>query len=247
MIKAIIVENEAGAANALSKLIQLHCPEVELMGIFNKVADAVKAVSIHSPQLVFLDIELNEESGFDLLEKIESPNFDVVFTTAYSSYALRAIKASCLDYLLKPIAVDELKAVIQKVNKKQNLSDFPAQLRNLMQTLKNPEHEPKLCIPSSDGYVFLEKSEIVMCQAEGNYTIIYNLAGEKIICSKNIGFIEELLDSHMFRCHKSFLINVDHVKKFEGGDNMRVLLKSGLQAEVSTRKKHEFLERLKVV
>jgi len=246
MIKAIIVENETEAANALSKLIQKHCPEVQLLGTFTTVADTLAALSDHSPKLVFLDIELNEESGFDLLEKIESPDFDVVFTTAYSDYALRAIKYSCLDYLLKPIALDELKAVVQKENKKQNRNDFQAQLRNLIQTLKNPGQEPKLCIPSSDGFVFLDKFEIVMCQAEGNYTIIYSLSGEKVICSKNIGFIEELLGDHMFRCHKSYLINIDHVKKFESGDNMRVLLKSDLQAEVSTRKKHEFLERLKV-
>jgi two-component system LytT family response regulator len=246
MIKAIIVEDETEAANALSKLILNHCPEIRLVGAFNTVSDAIAAVSIHSPHLVFLDIELNEESGFDLLEKIASPDFDVVFTTAYSGYALRAIKYSCLDYLLKPIVIDELKTVIRKANRKQNLNDFHVQLRNLIQTLKNPNQEPKLCIPSSDGFVFLDKSEIVMCQAEGNYCIICTLAGEKIICSKNIGFIEELLDDHMFRCHKSYLINIDHVKKFEGGDNMRVLLKSDLQAEVSTRKKHEFLERLRV-
>lgn len=169
----------------------------------------------------------------------------VIFTTAFPDYAVRAIKYACLEYLLKPIQQDELIEAIRKFKEKSTLVAHPQQIETLLHNLKEP-NKPKLCIPISGGFAYLNKSEIVMCKAEANYTLIYGLGGEKLLCSKNIGSIEEMLDDeNMVRCHKSYLININYVKKIQTRDDCRAYLTDGLFAEISQRKKEELREKLR--
>ena len=248
MIKVLIVENEVESSRALTSLLETHFTNIKLIGVCPDVASAVKRVRLLTPEIIFLDIELNGESGFDLLEKIESPTFEVIFTTAFSDYALRAIKHACLDYLMKPVGVEELKSAIDKFHQKEKLNSYKEQVKILLENIKRPVHEAKICIPVSGGYVFVNKSDIVMCKAEANYSMLHSVGGEKIICSKNLGALEDMLgDDTLFRCHKSYLINIDYVKKFWRKESPHVVLYNELEAEVSSRKKDELLTRMRKV
>ena len=195
---------------------------------------------------MFLDIELNNgETAFSFLQQIQDPNFEIIFTTAYDQYCLQAIRCSCLEYLLKPIVADDLVAAVQKFNKKKNFSWYKQRLEALLYNLNNPVARGKITIPTLDGFVIIHKAEIETCIAEANYTLIYTSQGEKIISSKNLGFIEDMISGkNFFRTHKSFLVNLDHIKKFERKDGYKLVMKSGNTAEVSSRKKDELIQKI---
>jgi len=247
MIKSLIIENEVEAANALTSLLNTHCKNVSVIGVHSSISSALDAINTHFPELIFLDVELEGESGFDLFEKTSGFDFEVIFTTAFSDYAVRAIKHACLEYLLKPVQKDELIVAVKKFSERQKLSGYREQVEILLQNLKKPT-DAKLCIPVSGGFVYLNKSEIIMCQAEAIYTLIHSLSSEKVLCSKNIGLMEEMIDDdNMFRCHKSYLVNINYIKRTQKKDNYRVYIPDGLSAEVSQRKKDELHEKLKKI
>lgn len=248
MIKAIIVENDPETGEALLAMLRMHCDDVEVAGTFRDSINVLKHLRNHPTDIVFLDIELDGETAFDLLEQIPSPAFEIVFTTAFSGYALRAIKHACLEYLLKPVSKDDLVMAIRKFRNKREAGNSIQQLQVLLQNLKKPPEETKLCIPVSDGFHLLNKSAIVMCQAEANYTVVHSASSERIICSKNLGFVEEMIDEKtLFRCHKSYLINLNYVERFLRKDSLTLQLAGGLTAEVSHRKKGELMERLGII
>ncbi len=247
MIKSLIIENEIEAANALTSLLDTHCKNVSVIGVHSSISSALEAINTHIPDLIFLDVELEGESGFDLFKKTSEFNFEVIFTTAFSDYAVRAIKHACLEYLLKPVQKDELIIAVKKFSERQKLSGYREQVEILLQNLKKP-FDTKLCIPVSGGFVYLNKSEIIMCQAEANYTLIHSLTSEKVLCSKNIGLLEEMIDDdNMFRCHKSYLVNINYIKRIQKKDDFRAYMQGGLYAEVSQRKKDELHEKLKKI
>jgi two-component system, LytTR family, response regulator len=247
IVEVLVVENEAGAAQALTSLLQNHFTNIRLLGICENIASATRYLQSTSPDIVFLDVELNGESGFDLFEKTQTRNFDVIFTTAFPNYAVRAIKYACLEYLLKPVQLEDLTQAMLKFKEKKTLAAYAQQIETLLHNLRKPS-EPKLCIPVSGGFVYLNKSEIVMCEAEGNYTTVYSLGAEKLLCSKNIGSVQDMLDDeNMVRCHKSYLININHVTKVLTKEDCRAYLKGGFTAEVSQRKKDELKARLEKI
>jgi two-component system LytT family response regulator len=246
-VEVLIVENEIGAAHALTSLLQNHFTNIKLAGVCDNIASATQYLQSSSPDIVFLDVELNGESGFDLFEKTQTRNFEVIFTTAFPNYAVRAIKYACLEYLLKPVQLDDLTQAILKFKEKRTLSSYAQQIETLLHNLRKPE-EAKLCIPISGGFVYLNKSEIVMCEAAGNYTTIYSLGADKLLCSKNIGLVQDMLDDdNMVRCHKSYLININYVTKVITKDDCMAYLKGGFIAEVSQRKKDELKLRLEKI
>jgi two-component system LytT family response regulator len=242
MLKAIIVDDELKARENLQILLQDFVKGIEVVALCQNINEAVEAVEIHSPHVVFLDIQLQRETGFDLLTKFEELNFEVIFTTAYTEYAIKAFKFSAIDYLLKPIDIDELKKAVSKVEKRVT-QNSTKQLTQLVQQLKNgPDF--RIALPTLDGLVFVNVQDILYCEAASNYTQIFT-AEEKYVVSKTLKEYDELLsDYNFFRIHNSYLININSIKKYVKGDGGYVVLNNNTSLDVSKRKKEAFLNRI---
>lgn len=246
MLNAIIVDDELKGRESLRLLIDQYCNDIEILDACSNVADAYNKIIQTNPDLVFLDIQMKNETGFDLLKKFDKVNFEVIITTAYSNYAITAIKYSAIDYLLKPIDIEELKDAINRVKEKKNTPDILQRLGNLIENVKvNSVDEYKIAIPSSDGLVFVKATEIIYCEAEGNYTYFYLKNGKKHIVSKTLKEYENILNSHQFcRTHHSYLVNLKEISKYTRGDGGYVTMSNGVNLDVSKRKKEAFLERI---
>jgi two-component system LytT family response regulator len=248
MIKAILVDDEEKSRNTLKSLIEKNCPSIEICDLAESVDEALVSIKKHQPKLIFLDIEMPHGSGFTLLEKVVNPDFDVIFTTAYNDYAIKAIKFSALDYLLKPIDVDDLIKAVNKVKKnkesKQSMPDFELLLSNL----KLKSGSAKIAVPTFDGLQMIDAKNIVMCIADESYTHLVLSDGSKIMVSRILKEYEELLsDLNFFRAHNSCLINLAHVTKYVKGEGGYVIMSNTEMVTVSRRKKTELLERLAIV
>ena len=244
MIRVFIIDDEAVCISLLSKQLEKCGKQVSIVGNAHSISEAVEKIQELLPELIFLDVELKGETGFDLFTKFPLPNFQVIFTTAHSKYAIQAIKSSCLEYLLKPIDNDELLAAIQKFEKLKQVSINQQRLEVLMENINNGTSViNKIAIPHYENMVFVNVNEIIYCEADLKYTTIYTSREEKIISSKNLKEYEDLLPSSVFlRCHKSFIINLNFVKKFFRLES-RVQLINGVSIDISHRKKDEFLKR----
>lgn len=241
MIRTIIVENEPLASEALLQLIETYCTDVDVLATARTLKEAKALIQQHNPDLVFLDVELDNESGFSLFDFFSTPPFDVIFTTAHSEYALQAIKFSCLDYLLKPIDYRELQAAVRKRERGQRV--LKNQVDNLQFNLQQATAQ-QIAIPSADGYEFINLDNIIMVCAEGNYTRIYSNK-VPVLSSRTLGELEKLFPPALFfRSHKSFLINWSHIEKFNKQYN-EITMKGGLKAELALRRREEFLARIK--
>lgn len=249
MIKALIVDDEEKSRVTLKNLLAMYCPNVEVIDLCESVTEALQSVKSQMPDLVFLDVEMPFHNGFTLLEKIKDPSFEVVFTTAYDHYAIKAIKYSALDYLLKPIDSDELKAVVDKVYGNKLHSSLPeTKFELLLSNLKVKGNNAKIAIPTFDGLQMVNSSDIIKCTADESYTHITLINNSKITVSRILKEYEELLsDLNFFRVHNSNLINLTHVTKYIKGEGGYVVMTDGSSVEVSRRKKNELLNKLSMV
>jgi two-component system, LytTR family, response regulator len=249
MISAIIVDDEQKGRESLKLLINEYCPKVEILTLCSNVSDAYNSIMKMSPDLVFLDIQMKDETGFDLLKKFDKVNFEVIITTAHSNYAITAIKYSAIDYLLKPIDVAELQDAVARVDEKRNTPDLLQRLGNLIENVKvSSVEEYKLAIPSSDGLMFIKATDIVYCEAEGNYTTFNLKNGKKYIVSKTLKEYENILNYHQFfRIHHSYLVNLKEIVKYTRGEGGFVTMSNAINLDVSKRKKESFLERISSV
>lgn len=249
MIKALIVDDEEKSRITLKNLLAMYCPNVEVIELCDSVNSALKVIDRQMPDLIFLDVEMPFHNGFTLLEKIKDPGFDVIFTTAYDHYAIKAIKYSALDYLLKPIDSDELKAAVDKAenNISKSIQSAP-NFELLLSNLKVKGSNAKIAIPTFDGMQMITVSEIIKCTADESYTHITLINGTKLTISRILKEYEELLsDLNFFRVHNSCLINLAHVTKYIKGDGGYVVMIDGESVEVSRRKKNELLSKLTMV
>lgn len=244
MIRSIIVDDEQKSRESLKILLEDFCENVTVSALCQNVAEGIQAIKQHQPDVVFLDIQMQRETGFDLLNQIDSIDFEVIFTTAHSEYAIKAFKFSAIDYLLKPIDVDDLQKALRKVEHKQN-QNISGRLEHLIQNLRtNAPENYKLALPTSDGLVFIQLNSILYCEASSNYTIIYTNTN-KYIVSRTLKQYEDLLGEHnFFRIHNSYLINLNVVKKYIRGDGGYVVLDNDVSLDVSKRKKDAFLSRI---
>jgi two-component system LytT family response regulator len=239
------VDDEQKSRESLRILLQDFCENIEISALCQNVSEGISAIHQHKPDVIFLDIQMQRETGFDLLTKIEEVNFEVIFTTAHSEYAIKAFKFSAIDYLLKPIDIDDLQKALAKVEKKQN-ENISSRLEHLIQNLKSTAPENyKLALPTVDGLVFVKLIDILYCEASSNYTEIHTFNKSKYIVSRTLKQYEDLLSEHnFFRIHNSYLINLNAIKKYVRGDGGYVVLENEVTLDVSKRKKDAFLSRI---
>lgn len=245
MMKAIIVEDELRSAKLLENLLRDYCPDVQLIGLASSVDAGFQLVKSNAIDIVFLDIEMQKESGFDLLNKFENINFEIIFTTAFEHYALKAIKFSAIDYLLKPIDIEELKAAISKVSKNNQRHLMNKKFEILMQNRSvDQTGNLQIALPSTEGLSIVFIHEILYLKSDRQYTIFVLKSGEKIVTSKNLGEYEDLFLVHnFFRVHHSTMVNLNEVRKYIRGDGGSIVLSNGDQVEVSKRKKEAFISQ----
>ncbi len=246
MIKALIVDDELKARNSLRKLLAKYCPDVQVVGTAENAIEAFEKIQSLQPNLVFLDIEMPKENGFKLLEKFKEVNFDIIFTTAYSNYALKAFRYAALDYLTKPIDFRLLIEAIGRFKNKQEIASSQSRLHLLLDNLNNnPNSFEKIALPSVDGYQLVQVRNILYCQANINYTVVHLLDGKEITASKPLKEFEDLLPKEtFFRTHKSFLINLNLIDSYCREEDC-VVLTNNVSIPISSRLKNSFLNTIK--
>lgn len=244
-MNAIVIDDDSKNIRILRKMVEEFCPEVNIIGDAGNSREGHDLIKALKPDLVFLDIEMPYGNAFELLDSLLPVNFEIIFITAFDEYSLKAFRYSAIDYLLKPIDIDELQSAVSKAMKKHKLKDTNLQLTTLLSNLSQEKPAlKKLAIPTQEGLVFIEISKIIRCQASQNYTYIYIDGGEKLIVSKNILEYEELLPKDIFfRIHHSHIINLNYVTRYQKGRGGSVVLEDGSVIEVAVRRKDEFLAR----
>ncbi|RZL29791.1 MAG: response regulator transcription factor [Pedobacter sp.] len=250
VFKAIIVDDEEFARSSLFFLLQQNCPQVEITGIARSVAEAKDILAHHSINLIFLDIAMPGGNGFELIPDAQQHNAAVIFTTAYDQYALKAIKANALDYLLKPIDIDELKIAVDKVSDYTrlytSLDKKDERITNLATSLNNRTEIRKLTLPYGQGFKMIDVDDIIYIEADSNYSIVHLSNQEKITVSKVLREFEELLPTEQFvRVHKSTIINLNHLKEYNSKNGLQVFLKNGESINISRRRASDFFDKIK--
>jgi two-component system, LytTR family, response regulator len=242
-LKTVIIDDEHDAVNFISSIIGEYCPSLEVVGKAHNVLEGVAVITDKKPDLVFLDIEMPNGTGFDLLSHFPEKDFDVVFITAFNHYAIKAIKFSAVDYILKPININEfieaVNKVVQKRNEKSPASD--ESFRMLMENLKS-SHPTRLAIPTSDGMEYLNPKDIIRIEADRSYSWFHITGNRKILVSKHLKEFQDLLsDRYFFRSHNSHLINLKYVKKFIRKEGGYIEMLDGEQIPISRNRKDLFL------
>lgn len=245
MIRAILIDDEPKNNRILKLMLEEFCPNVIIAGQADNAADGVTLIKEVSPDLVFLDIEMPYGSGFDLLDQLKPVHFEIIFITAFNNYSLKAIKYSALDYLLKPVNIDELIIAVNKASEKVASKHINARIENLLYNLKKPQAGvQKIALPSKEGYIFVLLSDIIRCESKTGYTTFYLKDMEKVVSSKNIKEYEPLLTNDIFfRVHNSHIVNLSYIKKYHRGRGGYIEMEDGTMIEVATRRKDELMAR----
>lgn len=239
MISALLVDDEPLAIKTLRLLIQKHCPEISIIGECGNITDAYTMILEMRPKLVFLDINMPNGSGLELLEKLQDVDLEVIFTTAHQEHAIQALRLSALDYILKPIDSAELKNAVERFLKKKWSSDY-----HLLAQILQEKSLTRFAVPSVDGIRIINTKEILYLSADKNYTTVH-LPEENIVSSKPLGDYEKLLSNHGFiRIHRSFIINLQRLLKFKKGKEPQVVLDNGLELDVSRNRKDELIKEI---
>jgi two-component system LytT family response regulator len=242
-IRALLVDDEIHCLETLTWQLEKFCPEIEIVGVCDNAENALTILNKEEIELAFLDIEMPHMNGFELLQRLKKIPFEIIFTTAYDMFAVKAFKFSALDYLLKPIDKDELVQAVQKVKEKKNQSILPEQLNILFQNLNNhKQRSQKIALPTMNGLEFVIAEDIIHCQSEGNYTHIFLKDDFKFLICRTLKETEELLSGHnFFRVHHSHSINLNHIKKYVKGDGGYVIMSNNSSINVSRSRKEELL------
>lgn len=245
MITAIIIDDEQHCIDRVKTLLAPYREIISVIGTFLTVDSGVHGIETLQPDVVFLDVQIHEQTGFDVLKAVNKHAFEVIFITAFEFYAVQAFKFSAIDYLLKPIDKDDFKMAINKLNLKIEAKDFSRKVNVLLENISKKDTQKKITIPTTEGLEFLDVSNIIRCEADVNYTIIYTMEGKKTTVSKTLKSFEALLiNCNFFRVHNSHLINLNYIKKYTKGKGGYVTLTDNSTIEVSTRRKDEFIKAI---
>jgi len=245
MIKAAVIDDESMARETISEMIQLYCPDVEIVGEAEDVKTGLALIQSTRPDILLLDIQLTDGTGFDILKNLKRSNYKVIFITAYEDYALKAIKFSALDYVLKPVDPNDLISAIDKA--KESVEDKVNSLK-LHALLNNIDHLPngtkKIVLKTANNVHLINLSDIIRCQSDKNYTHFHIKDHETVVVSKTLKEYEDILnDFKFFRVHQSHLINMAHVKRYEKSDGGYLVMSDKSIVPVSFRKKDELMKQ----
>lgn len=236
LLRVFIVDDEYQSRLVLVKLLSHHFPAIQIAGQAGAVEEAIESINTLQPDIIFMDVQLQGDTGFDVLDKITGFPHAIIFTTAHPEYAVKAFRYSATDYLVKPIDAQELVTATQKAI--DTLCRQPANAQ--------PKFADKIAVPTAEGLSFVRVKDIVYCQGQVNYTILYLVNGQKITSSQTLKVYENMLvDQHFFRAHKSFLINLQHVETYYRGEGGTAVMSNGHQVEIARRSKGDFLNLFK--
>ena len=250
MINAIIIDDEPDCCESLSILLKRNCPEISIAATCYSAEKALSVIKEIKPQLIFLDIEMPNMNGFEMLEKLPEINFELIFTTSYDQYAIKAIRFSALDYLLKPIDREELQKAVQKVLARLQ-KPITQQLEILLQKIYHTKKPiaigsiQRIALPTMEGLKLVPVDAIISCASEGNYTIFLLKDKQKIVVSRPLKEVEEMLEEHsFFRVHHSYIVNMNEIDRFVKTDGGYLIMSDGSSVDVSRSKKEMLLKKL---
>ncbi|MGN6495442.1 MAG: LytR/AlgR family response regulator transcription factor [Agriterribacter sp.] len=249
-MNAIIVDDEPDGVRTLQTMLAQHCPQIHVVATCGDAFTAQEMIGLQQPDLLFLDIQMPGKTGFDLLSETENRNFQIIFVTAHNEYMLKALQFSAADYLLKPVDEDRLVEAVTRVEKKIKNESTAEQRTALLHniTRASSPSEMRLCIPTQKGFLIVKLEEIIYCEAERSYVVFHLTNKKSVTVSKPLFDYDNILQATSFlRIHKSFLINLLHVKEYQRGEGGVVVMSNGAEIEVSRRKKDQFLAKIKEV
>jgi two-component system, LytTR family, response regulator len=245
MLKAIIIDDEPYCCEILAAMLQVDCPAVQIVAVCKNGEEGLAAIRELNPSLVFLDVEMPRMNGFQMLEQLPSIQFHLIFTTSYDQYALKAIRFSAIDYLLKPIDREELKKAVHKVEQRIQIP-VQQQLEVLMQKLSQPSQRiSKIALPTIDGLQMISIDTIIFCESDDNYTKLFLRNGKKLLVTRSLKEIEEMLEPYSFlRVHRSYLVNLNEIEKYIKGEGGYLMMSDGNNVDVSKQRKEALLQKL---
>ena len=246
MIKAILIDDEKNALEMLEWQLQNYCPQVEIAATCNSADKGIAAIRQHQPQVVFLDIEMPKKNGFEVLQQFPNPGFEVIFTTAYNQFALKAFRVAALDYLLKPIDANDLVAAVARLENRDRNNHFQEQLDIIIRQFRQPNQVPeKICVSTLEAVHFINPENILYCQSSSNYTNLLFVDGSKMLVSKPLKEVEEMLSGFRFlRIHHSYAINLKYVTRYVKADGGAVEMTNGDLLPVSRQIKDRIVDLL---
>lgn len=240
-IQSVIIEDVSSNRENLRNLLFKYCPDVDIIGEAEGVESGINLLEKASPDLVFLDVRLQDGTGFDLLEKLENRNFEVIFVTAYDEYALKAFQLNAIDFLMKPIDPGLLKKAVDKISVKSDLSKENERLRNLVNNLNQNDHQKRIAIPLEDKTEFIELKDILHCESDNNYTIFHLVNGKSILVSRTLKKYEIALENLGFiRVHNSHIVRIEAIQSISRRDGGFLILKNGKRLSIS-RNRRDFV------
>lgn len=243
---AVIIDDEVKGRSVLKQKLKEYCPQVDLVGEAANGEQGIYLIEKSKPQIVFLDIEMPRMNGFEMLEQLPAQPFHLIFTTAYDQYAIRAIRYAAFDYLLKPVDIDELQSAVNKAaasNEERRPESNAPRIEILKENLSDQFHLHKLAIPTMEGLLFFNLSDILYFRAESNYSTVFFQNHPKLLTTRTLHDFEEMLPTHLFfRPHHSFIINLNYIKRYIKGDGGQIEMSNGDFVDVSRSKKEDFLK-----
>jgi len=245
MIRCVLIDDENNSLEMMEWLLTTYCPQVKIEAMCNSASKGIEAINEYKPDLVFLDIEMPHMNGFDMLEQFDKLFFDVVFCTAYDQFAIKAFRYSALNYLLKPVDPEDLKETIRRSEEKKS-GPTKEQIELLFQTIRTTPKQAvqRIALTTGDGMIFVPTKDILYCQAESNYTSVALVGGKKILVSKVLKEIDDALSGpDFFRIHNSYLINLNHIKKYVRGEGGYIIMEDGANVSISRSKRQEFMDQ----
>lgn len=247
-LKTIIVDDESQARNSLRSDLHKHVSNIDIVGEADSVESATDLINKLKPDLVFLDINLGDGSGFNVIEKSSFKEFKVIFVTAYDQYAIKAFKVSALDFLLKPVDLDELDKAIEKALSVERSNRVSEQIGVFKESSLSSDGERKIVLKELDAIHIVKVKDLVMCEASGIYTTFYINNNKQIVVSKNLKEYEDILEPYGFlRVHNSFLVNASKIEKFEKTDGGFIIMEGGQKVPVSQRKRENVINYIKSI
>ena len=246
MVRTVLVDDELDSILVLRKLLEVNCPEVEVVGEADGVLTALEVIERHSPDLLLLDVAMNNGNAFDLLNQLDTTNFQVIFVTAFDTHAIEAFKYSAVDYLLKPVHGNHLRMAIEKAVQKSKDKGVADHLKVLLNNISALQlSQQKMALPTMTGLTFIFIKDILRLEAEGSYTTVHLSDGKHIVTTRGIKEFEDLLPENLFyRVHNSHIINLNRVQEYQKGRGGHIVMEDNTSIEVAIRRREEFLKKM---